>query len=138
MLPFLTFTPVPLKPRHDGWTPELQLRFIAGLARGRSVEDSARRVGKTRTTAYELRKKPGAESFAAAWDEALLFAKQQRLAARQAAPPPARVIPALTDRRSAEAVLDRLYPGWRGAAARGLPKAGKASKAAKADGVGRQ
>lgn len=30
--PLPEFTPVPRKPRHDGWTPERQKAFIAALA----------------------------------------------------------------------------------------------------------
>jgi len=78
---FLRFRPVPLRARHDGWTPELQFRFIVDLARGHGPSEAARRLGKSRQTAYDLRKKPGAESFAAAWDAALAFAREARFAA---------------------------------------------------------
>jgi hypothetical protein len=72
---FLRFTPVPLRAQHNGWAAALQLRFIVALARGASVDEAARTVGKTRQSAYDLRKKSGAESFAAAWDSALAFAR---------------------------------------------------------------
>ena len=109
--PYLRFAPVPVKPRHDGWSPSLQQRFVVALARGHGVEAAARLVGKSRATAYALRRRRGAESFAAAWDSALAQARRARIA-RRAAPPP---MPAPAhDRRSAEALLDRLYPGWRG------------------------
>ncbi|HVQ07138.1 MAG TPA: hypothetical protein VMS43_01760 [Allosphingosinicella sp.] len=62
------FTPVPVRARKDGWTPERQRRFIAVLRRGRSVGAAARAVGMSRESAYRLRERPGAESFAAAWD----------------------------------------------------------------------
>jgi hypothetical protein len=65
------FTPVPVRARKDGWTPERQRRFIAMLRRGRSVVKAARAVGMSRESAYRLRERPGAESFAAAWDSAL-------------------------------------------------------------------
>ena len=81
---FLRFTPVPLRARHDGWSPELQFRFILLLARGHSPGEAARRLGKSRQTAYALRTKPGAEGFAAAWDAALDFAKAARQAAGSA------------------------------------------------------
>ena len=78
---FLRFAPVPVKARRDGWTPELQFRFILALARGASVDEAARRVGRTRQTAYALRRRAGAEEFAAAWDAAVAFAGEARGAA---------------------------------------------------------
>lgn len=67
----LTFTPVPVKRRHDGWTPERQKGFIARLALSGSVAAAADGVGKSRASAYALRELPGAESFAGAWDKAI-------------------------------------------------------------------
>ena len=66
----LAFTPVPVKPRHDGWTVERQKWFILRLALGGCVSVAARGVGMTRKSAYRLRDRPGAESFVAAWDRA--------------------------------------------------------------------
>jgi len=65
------FTPVPLRARADGWTPERQARFLGALAETGSVEAAARKVGMARESAYRLRRRPCAESFAAAWDAAL-------------------------------------------------------------------
>lgn len=65
------FVPALPRRRSDGWTPERQARFLAALAVTRSVAAAARKVGMARETAYRLRRKPGAESFAAAWDSAL-------------------------------------------------------------------
>ncbi|HEX8641970.1 MAG TPA: hypothetical protein VF704_12560 [Allosphingosinicella sp.] len=65
------FTPVPLRYRADGWTPMKQADFIGALAERRCVAAAARAVGMTRESAYRLRAKPGAESFAAAWDATL-------------------------------------------------------------------
>src|SRR3546814_8205730 len=79
--PFLRSRPVPVRARHDGWTPVVQPRFILLLARGAGTDEATRRVGKSRQTAYALRKKAGAEAFAAAWDEALEFARLTREAA---------------------------------------------------------
>lgn len=70
----IKFVPVPLRAQHNGWAPGLQLRFIVALARGAGVGEAARSVGKSRQSAYLLREKPGAESFAAAWDRAVAFA----------------------------------------------------------------
>ena len=66
----LAFSPVPVKPRHDGWTVERQKWFILRLALGGCVSVAARGVGMTRKSAYRLRERPDAESFAAAWDRA--------------------------------------------------------------------
>lgn len=62
------FTPVELRARHDGWTPVRQADFIGYLAETRCVKQAAERVGMSRESAYRLRRKRGAEGFAAAWD----------------------------------------------------------------------
>ena len=106
--PFILFEPVPGRARHDGWTPELQRRFILMLAHGLRPGEAARRIGKTRSTAYALRSRTGGESFAAAWDAALRFVRDARAKQRsqpaQSPRPPA----APTDLGGAEAFLDRL------------------------------
>ena len=71
----LDFVPVPVKARHDGWTPETQKMFVLALAAGSGVSGAARLVGKSRQTAYRLRDRPDAASFASACDRALAFAK---------------------------------------------------------------
>src|SRR3954452_2284835 len=70
---FIVFTPVPLRARRDGWSPALQLRFIRLLADGMKPGAAAEAVGRNRQNAYALRKRPGAESFAAAWDAAVAY-----------------------------------------------------------------
>ena len=77
-LPFLDFTPAPVRARRDGWTPDHQRRFVLHLARGCGVDEAARLVGRSRQTAYALRLRPGAEQFAAAWDSAVGFAGSVR------------------------------------------------------------
>ncbi|MBL8649207.1 MAG: hypothetical protein JNL35_02245 [Sphingopyxis sp.] len=68
----LAFTPVPAqRKRADGWTPEIQTCFIRALEAMGSVGRGAKAVGMDRRSAYRLRERPGAESFAAAWDRAL-------------------------------------------------------------------
>lgn len=62
------FTPVPLRTRADGWTALRQAAFLGMLAQTRSVSAAAQSVGMARETAYRLRARAGAESFAAAWD----------------------------------------------------------------------
>src|SRR5688572_25963890 len=68
------FHPVPVRTRADGWTPVRQAEFIGMLAETGSVSAAAEFVGMTRETAYRLRRKPGAEEFARAWDVALVIA----------------------------------------------------------------
>lgn len=68
----LAFTPVPsASNRRDGWTPRRQRDFITALALAGTVQRAARAVGMSRQSAYALRERPNAESFAAAWDMAL-------------------------------------------------------------------
>ena len=65
------WVPVLRKPRADGWTPQRQVDFIAALADSGCVAVAAREVGMTVQSCYRLRRSPGAENFAAAWDAAL-------------------------------------------------------------------
>jgi hypothetical protein len=65
------FYPVPLRATRTGWTLERQADFLGHLAETGSVSAACARVGMSRNSAYKLRKKPAAESFAAAWDAAL-------------------------------------------------------------------
>jgi hypothetical protein len=58
-LPVIAFSLVPLRRRSDGWSHELQLRFIRALASGLTPGDAARSVGKNRQNAYALRKRKG-------------------------------------------------------------------------------
>lgn len=67
----IRFTPVPVKPRHDGWTPERQRGFIDRLCVTGCIARAARAVGKSPQSVYRLRDLPGATSFARAWDRAL-------------------------------------------------------------------
>jgi hypothetical protein len=75
----LAFTPVPVRARYDGWTPARQVAFIHRLALCGSASTAARAVGVTRKSAYRLRARAGAESFAAAWDAALGMGRSSRL-----------------------------------------------------------
>jgi hypothetical protein len=68
----LAFTPVPQQRlRADGWTPETQANFIRALEAMGSVGKASKAVGMGRRSAYRLRDRTGAQSFAAAWDRAL-------------------------------------------------------------------
>ena len=65
------FCPVPLRQVPGAFSPQLQAHFLGYLAQTGSVSQACARVGMSRNSAYRLRKKPGAESFCAAWDAAL-------------------------------------------------------------------
>jgi hypothetical protein len=65
------FAPVPLRARVDGWTPARQRAFVEHLAETLSVEAAAAAVGMSPQSARALRRRPGAEGFAAAADAAL-------------------------------------------------------------------
>ncbi|MEO6389333.1 MAG: hypothetical protein ABIT16_02810 [Croceibacterium sp.] len=65
------FYPVPTRTRRDGWTVQRQADFLGMLAETGSVIGACEAVGISRKGAYKLRARPGAESFAAAWDAAL-------------------------------------------------------------------
>ena len=69
--PLLAFAPYLHKqPRRNSITPDLQRRFVATLAATGIVNQAARSIGKSVEALYKLRARPGAEGFAAAWDEA--------------------------------------------------------------------
>jgi hypothetical protein len=133
-LPILAFRPVPLRRRNDGWSAELQWRFIEMLANGATPGEAAGRLGKNRQNAYALRRRPGAESFAAAWDSAVAWARSARSLAQPFAHPAPPTFPPIADaaakeiaargyreicstaarspgraRRTFDAVLDSLY-----------------------------
>ena len=65
------FRPVPLRARRDGWSKARQCAFLAQLYLTGSAAAAARSVGMSRASAYRLRARAGAESFAAAWDRVL-------------------------------------------------------------------
>jgi len=70
--PEIAFTPVPrIRNRRNGWTEARQRGFIAALARCGSVKAAAAHVGLSARTAYRLLDAENADSFAAAWDQAL-------------------------------------------------------------------
>jgi hypothetical protein len=61
------FVPVPLRARSGGWTAVKQGEFVGCLAQTGSVAQAAAWVGCSRASAYALRRRAGAEGFAAAW-----------------------------------------------------------------------
>jgi len=68
------FAPVPLRPRHDGWTPDKQVAFLEALAETACVHEACRRVGMSDVSAYALRRREDAQAFRDAWDSALDYA----------------------------------------------------------------
>lgn len=69
--PLLGFAPyIHRAPRRNSITPERQRAFIAALAATGIVTQAARAIGASLEALYRLRHQPGAEGFAAAWNEA--------------------------------------------------------------------
>ncbi len=71
------FDAVPLRARHDGWTPTKQHGFIEALAESGCVTEACAAVGMTSHSAYRLRARPNAFAFRRAWDAALNYAVQR-------------------------------------------------------------
>jgi hypothetical protein len=67
----IRFTPVPVRHRNDGWTAERQYAFIEALAETGVVEEACRRVGMSRTSADNLRRRPCGVHFRRAWQAAV-------------------------------------------------------------------
>ena len=69
------FAPVPREQtRYDGWTHDRQRAFIGALATTGCVRRAAHAIGMSEVGAYQLRKAPGGEAFAKAWEEAQTIA----------------------------------------------------------------
>jgi hypothetical protein len=66
------FEPVELRARHDGWTAARQRRFLEELADCGLVGEAAARVGMTRQSAYQLRRRAEGTAFGFAWETAVL------------------------------------------------------------------
>ena len=80
------FAPVPVRARRDGWDAERQGRFIGYLAETGSVAQAAARVGRSRESAYRLRRRVDAAGFAMAWDAALAGRSGNPIPARKVTP----------------------------------------------------
>lgn len=63
----------PYQTRHDGWTPEIRVKFLEALANCGNVQSAVYFVQRSRTSAYKLRHRDG--NFALGWDAALLLAR---------------------------------------------------------------
>lgn len=73
------WVPVLRRPRSDGWTPQRQRDFIAALADDGRVSHAARQVCMSENSCYRLRRSPGGENFAKAWDVARAHAAHRLL-----------------------------------------------------------
>lgn len=73
------WVPVLKKRRKDGWSPDKQRAFIEALADTGSVVTAAQCVGMSESSAYRLRRAPGAEAFDRAWSAAIDAASKKLL-----------------------------------------------------------
>ncbi|WP_422060106.1 hypothetical protein [Sphingopyxis sp.] len=73
------WVPVLKKRRKDGWSPDKQRAFIETLADTGSVATAAQTVGMSESSAYRLRRAPGAEAFDRAWSAAIDVASKKLL-----------------------------------------------------------
>ena len=71
--PLIPFDPVPVRPRHDGWTVERQIAFVEKLADTGSITAACKHVGMSRESVRQLRCRPGARAFREACEAALDF-----------------------------------------------------------------
>jgi len=69
--PLITFEPVPVRPRHDGWTVERQFAFVEKLADCGSITAACKHVGMSRESVRRLRRHPYGRAFRDACDAAL-------------------------------------------------------------------
>jgi len=70
--PLLGFAPyLHTAPRRNSITPDRQRAFIAALAATGIVTQAARAIGASLEALYKLRNRPGAQGFAAAWEQAI-------------------------------------------------------------------
>ncbi len=65
------WVPVRRRPREDGWSPRKMVAFVQSLADTGCVTLAAKEAGMSVRSAYALRRAPGAEKFAAAWEAAI-------------------------------------------------------------------
>ena len=80
------FAPVPVRARRDGLDARRQGQFIGYLAETGCVTTAAARVGRSRESAYRLRRRADAGDFAAAWDAALTARSGMIIPARKVTP----------------------------------------------------
>jgi hypothetical protein len=69
--PLISFQPVPVRRRHDGWTAERQIAFVEKLADTNSITTACKHVGMSRESVRKLRRHPRGRAFREACDAAL-------------------------------------------------------------------
>ncbi|MEO6224331.1 MAG: helix-turn-helix domain-containing protein [Sphingomicrobium sp.] len=67
----IPFEPVPVRPRHDGWTFDRQVAIVEKLADCGSISAACKHVGMSRESVRQLRRRPGGRAFRDACDAAL-------------------------------------------------------------------
>ena len=77
------FTPVPLRARRDGWTPERQFGYLVALALFGNGGRAARAVGMSPQSAMRLRRRPEAAQYDRLCSAALWSAKKRRARERR-------------------------------------------------------
>ena len=68
------YRPVKLAKRSNGWTAERQRKFLTVLAETGCISEACTQAGVSSRSAYRLRQRTDAQSFARAWDQALRLA----------------------------------------------------------------
>jgi hypothetical protein len=84
--PLITFQPVPVRARHDGWAPERQIAFVEKLADTNSITAACKHVGMSRESVRKLRRHACGRAFREACDAALdcSYAEVEEAAAERA------------------------------------------------------
>ncbi|HET9640527.1 MAG TPA: LysR family transcriptional regulator [Allosphingosinicella sp.] len=77
------FTPVPLRARRDGWTPERQYGYLLALAACGHGGRAAKAVGMSQQSAIRLRRRPEAAEYDRLCTDALWLAKKRHARARR-------------------------------------------------------
>ncbi|GAA0488072.1 hypothetical protein GCM10009096_33790 [Parasphingorhabdus litoris] len=60
-------------PRHDGWTPDIRVRFLEALANCGNISAAAKLVQRSRRSAYNLKRRD--MNFSRGWDAAILLSR---------------------------------------------------------------
>ena len=87
-----TFSPVPVRAQRDGWDARRQGAFIGYLAETGCIATAAARVGRSRESAYRLRRRADASGFAAAWDAAIAMRSGKIIPLRKVTPEELRML----------------------------------------------
>ena len=71
----ISTVPTPTPPLHDGWHPDLRVKFLEALAQTGNVQASAYFVQRSRQSAYDLKRRD--PDFARGWLAALVLAREE-------------------------------------------------------------